>query len=158
VATAGSFCRRNAWTKRYLRWRSLVQPWESCITRPGNINAGDDDNSNHLRFRLRLEHAGSELLLPGWCFLLQDRRWQAVGQTVHRGNKDCAQSFCFDGPDVPCTPWRYPAPHRVEEHGPRPMRGSEVGLEGSATSLLRVRHGLLAIVDLRIRNTCACPT
>ena len=66
MATAGPFCRCNAWTKGYLLWRSLVQPWESCITRPDNINAGDDDNPNHLRFRLRLERAGSELLLPGW--------------------------------------------------------------------------------------------
>jgi hypothetical protein len=66
---------------------------ESCPTlgvlhyeaRQFHRTVGDDDTLNHLRFR----RSGTRRLriASAWMvFLLQDRRWQAVGQTVHRGN------------------------------------------------------------------------
>jgi hypothetical protein len=73
----------------------------------------------------------------------------STGATTPRPGS-CSE-LCFHAPRVPCTRG-IPLHIRVEGTG-QGLR--VVGLEGFATSLLRVWHGLLAIVDLvRIRNTC----
>jgi len=145
----------------YLRWRSLVQPWESCITRPGNFHVGDDDIS-----KLPPEMSDAWNTPDQNCFCLA-RAWMvfacsridvgrpsgkpSTGATTPRLGS-CAQSFVSHARHARDAVHSY-IPLRIKwrnmGQGPR-----VVGLEGSATSLLRVWHGLLAIVDLCIRNSC----
>lgn len=122
MATAGPFCRRNAWTERYLRWRSLVQPWESCITRPGNINAGDDDSLNHLRCRCNWNTPDQNCFcLDGiFCSRIDVGRPSgkpSTGATTPR--LGLCSELCFHARHARDAVHSYPAAHQVEGMGPR---------------------------------------